>query len=380
MSAPEHLKTALQAADSALLLETPSQVARAAKAWRGCGILGLDTEFVRERTYHANLGLVQISDGQTVWLLDPLAEGALDALNALLINPGIQKIFHGPSEDLEVLQHAAGALPEPMIDTQVACALLGQSLQLGYHKAVHWLLDIEIDKEQTRSNWCARPLSKAQLHYAALDVCLLPMMWEILHSRLEQKNRLEWLSEDCQRQLQRARSEAPTSELWRRVRGAGRLDATSSAILQALVEWREGEARRRNLPRGFVITDPVLLTIADRKIQRPEDLERLNDLHRKTLQRHGARLCRLVEETRDSGHTLTPLASLTTAQQKLLKRMQALVQQAAKDLGVEPSLLAPKRDLEELILSAGGAAIPERLGGWRHDVLGRQLLQLMKDD
>ena len=170
------INTALAAADQAIMIETAPQLQKAVNEWLECEVLGIDTEFVRERTWRADLGLVQLSDGKKVWLVDPLKTGPLHPLSSLLEDQATAKILHAPSEDLDVLLYTTGGVPEPLFDTQIACAMLGESLQMGYHTTVEWLLDIIVDKGETRSNWCKRPLRPAQLHYAALDVCLLPMM------------------------------------------------------------------------------------------------------------------------------------------------------------------------------------------------------------
>jgi len=197
----------IQAAKHPNLLETPAQLEAAADAWSGSAVLGIDTEFVRERTYRADLGLVQISDGKTAWLWDPLCFDSHEPLTRLLENPDILKILHSGSEDLEVMRHALGAIPEPLVDTQIACAMLGQPLQLSFQGAAKWLFDVEIDKEHTRSNWLRRPLQPAQLHYAAMDVVLLPQMLEVLRPRLEAAGRWAWLEEDVAR-MQRTSAEA----------------------------------------------------------------------------------------------------------------------------------------------------------------------------
>ncbi len=375
MNRPRALHTAISAADSAVLLQAPEQVHEAAKAWRRSERLGLDTEFVRERTYHANIGLVQVSDGRTVWLLDPLVEGNLEPLAELLEDRGVAKIVHSPSEDYELLLHAVGALPRPALDTQVACAMLGQPLQVGYHTAVEWLFGVEVDKGQTRSNWCARPLRSEQLHYAALDVCLLPLMWEQLEARLRERGRLEWFHEDCNRQLEQSAVPANDGATWQRIRGLGRLDGTSLAVLQALAGWREREARKRNRPRGFIVPDPVLVHIAERKLTEPRALEDLEDLHPRAAQRYGRNIAEIVSSTLDAGSELPVISPLTGSQRKLLRRLRARVLERANELDVEPALLAPKRDIEELIRNGGD--LPARLTGWRTEVITNDLVKIL---
>ena len=181
------IKQALSAGEHPILLESATQLANAAKQWEGSEVLGIDTEFVRERTYRADLGLVQISDGRTAWLVDPLAAGSLEPT-------AITKILHSSSEDLEVLMYALGQLPEPLVDTQIASAMLGQPLQMAYQHAVKWLFDVAVDKDQTRSNWCRRPLHSRQLRYAAMDVVLLPMMLQKIRPQTLRTQTEHWTS------------------------------------------------------------------------------------------------------------------------------------------------------------------------------------------
>jgi ribonuclease D len=374
MQSSDELKIALSAADSAVLLQNPVDIQRASKAWRRSPVLGLDTEFVRERTYFANIGLVQISDGQTVWLVDPLKPGAMEPIAELLSDKRITKLFHSPSEDLEVLLHAANALPEPLIDTQAACALLGQPLQMGYHAAVEWMFGISLKKEQTRSNWCARPLKPEQLLYAAQDVCLLPGMWRRLEKQLDDAGRLEWLVEDCEQQLQRARYATPPEDNWQRIRGIGRLDGQSLAVLQALADWREREARERNRPRGFIIKDNVLVAIADRKLTDPAALSEFEELHPRAAQRHGEVVCHIVEQTLGSGKRLNPIDRLSNAQKRALDQLRKRTQKRAVELELESVVLASKRELEQIVRSYPETSLPDRLLGWRQSALVESLL------
>lgn len=365
----ETVRSALAAADQPVMLTSGAEVARAAKAWRRSRVLALDTEFVRERTYFANLGLVQISDAQTVWLLDPLADGTIAPLAELLADPRVAKLLHSPSEDLEVLQHVTGELPDPLIDSQLACAMLGQPLQLGYHHAAEWLLGVTVEKELTRSNWCARPLRQELLRYAGLDVCLLPLMWTLLKERLQEAGRLDWLQEDCARLLDEARTTARPEDAWQRIRGTGRLDGASLAILQSLSAWREAEARQRNRPRGFIVTDAVLIRIASERMRNLRDLEDLEGLHPRARQRYGKAITARVAEVLDQGVKLPELPRLDPAQRRELKRLRAEVARVAGELGVEPVLLASRRELEELVHGDGQPPWPGRLPGWRAELL-----------
>lgn len=379
MSRKSQIETALAAADTPIWLDSAAQVARAAKAWRRSDALGLDTEFVRERTYFANLGLVQVSDGQSVWLLDPLVEGALAPLRELLDNPGIVKIVHSPSEDLEVLQHVTGAVPEPLVDTQLAFAMLGAPLQLGYHLAVEKQFGVTVDKGLTRSDWLMRPLRTELLRYAALDVCLLPMMAAELQIQLRDLGRDSWLAEDCTRLVAAAREPMVPAQAWQRIRGIERLDGPSLAVLKSLAAWREKEARRKNRPRGFIVTDPQLLVLARRKPRRVAELEAVTDWHPRARQRYGEGVTALIEHVVEAGRSLPPIVQLDRPQQALATRLKDRAAEIAKGLGLEPALLVTRKELEQMVLAGSGKALPERLQGWRCEVVGEPLLALLED-
>ncbi len=370
------IDVALHAANHPVMVESAAQLEQAVNDWQDCQVIGIDTEFVRERTWRADLGLVQVSDGKTVWLVDPLKTGPLEPLQKLLENQQIVKILHAPSEDLDVLLYTTAAVPRPLFDTQIACAMLGESLQMGYHTAVEWLLNIPVDKGETRSNWCKRPLRPAQIHYAALDVCLLPMMHRQLSTRLTGLGRERWLVEDCERMLEKAQTPMDPTESWKRIKGYGRLDGVSLAILQSLATWRDKEAQRRNLARGFVIKDTAMMTIAR---QQPDSLAALLALdvwHPRAVQRHGKNLLARIDEILQQGLQATATEGLQPRHRKLMAGMRKHIQEKAIELAIEPALLASKRDLESLILSPPGRPMPGRFLGWRKDIIGNDLIDM----
>lgn len=359
------------------MLETPAQLKEAAKSWSQSQVLGLDTEFVRERTYRADLGLVQVSDGETAWLFDPLAIESAQALVEMLVNPSIIKLLHSGSEDLEVLLNTYGVLPEPLVDTQVACAMLGQPLQMGYHHTVKWMFDVEIDKEQTRSNWLKRPLTPSQLHYAAMDVVLLPEMLLTLQPRLEQLGRWSWLQEDIARMQQIARTPVDPDFAYLRFSGLGRLDDDTLRALKHLSRWREFTASERNRARGFVVSDAAMLQLARSRPSAAEELRSIEGLHPVALSRYGTALLEALSEATSDQQPVEIPEQLDERQRGLLKKMRQIVQQQSTELDIEPALLASRKELEKLIRAlATGSPVPERFLGWRKAIVTDQLTSI----
>jgi len=371
------ISSAIASADTPIMVESATELEQAIEIWQQCDVIGIDTEFVRERTYRADLGLVQLSDGHDVWLVDPLKTGPLHSLAPFFENAEVTKILHAPPEDLSVLLNTTGAGPWPLFDTQTACAMLGQSLQMGYHKTVEWLLEITIDKGETRSNWLKRPLRPAQLHYAALDVCLLPLMQRELLNQLEALDRLHWLEEDCDRLLRKSRIAVVPEQSWMRINGNNRLDSVSLAILQKLASWRELQADRRNLARGFVVKDAALMVIARAKSFVADELLELDIMHPRVIERNQQTITAMVDDVLQSGALVTPLDTLNSKQRKLMVDMRELVLKKATELSIDPALLASKRELEGLIFASNASEIPERFLGWRKTVISDELISLM---
>jgi len=373
------LKQALSAGEHPILLESAAQLANAAKQWEDSDVLGIDTEFVRERTYRADLGLVQVSDGQTAWLIDPLGVGSLEPLAQLMANPAITKILHSSSEDLEVLMHALGQLPEPLVDTQIASAMLGQPLQLAYHHAVKWLFNISVDKDQTRSNWCRRPLHSRQLRYAAMDVVLLPMMLQKIRPQLEEAGRWEWLVEDVERMKRNSLTPVEPAKAYLRFPGIGRMDSKELQALQALAAWREKTARKKNRARGFVISDAGLKQLARLRPASEEEIRKIEDIHPNELRRYQAQLLRLITDSQCAKSTVEKIEDLSNIQQKQLKTMRRSVSESARLLGIDPALLASRKELEKLIRAAAtGQPLPERFLGWRKKIITDELMLFLE--
>jgi ribonuclease D len=378
MTNSNEIQVALKAAENPLLLETSEDLAVAASQWSSACILGVDTEFLRERTYRAELGLVQVSDGTTAWLIDVIKIENLDPLREMFSNSQQLKVFHSASEDFEALWHALQVSPDPVIDTQIACAMTGQPLQMSYHNAIKWLTDIEVDKEQTRSNWIRRPLNKQQLHYAATDVVFLPLLTARVRDTLEQQKRWEWLQEDVGRLISQSREPIDPETVYLRIAGAANLDPSQLRVLRQLAAWREGVADSRNLARGFVIKDAELMRISRALPSTIQSLSEFEEIHVKTVQRHGKEILEAVQEGLKSTAPASAPGPLDNRQKKLVGEMRKIVLSEAEAYSIDPALLASRKILEALLRALeNNQAVPERLTGWRSAVITEKLVALV---
>jgi len=362
-------------------IDSDEALARAARLWAEAPLVGLDTEFIRTNTFFHRLGLIQVSDGRTSWLVDPLAVRDLSPLVEVFRSPGI-KILHSSSEDMEVFYRALGVVPEPLFDTQIAGALAGAGAFLSYQKIVAAYLGVELSKEETRTDWLARPLSAAQLAYAAMDVAYLIPLYEMLTAALSELGRLTWAFEDSAALLDTSRFAEDSEAAYLKVKGAGRLDRRQLAALQELAAWRDREARRRDLPRSFVVKDDLLLALASKRPKDAKDLERLPSCDSRQAARDGAVWLRLLEAAADRPEGELP-ARLSgkppsLAVRDLEGRLRDRVREKAAALDIPPEVLASRRILDALMrLTVGNAdpRLPRELLGWRREVIGEDLLR-----
>ncbi|WP_461483250.1 ribonuclease D [Porticoccus sp.] len=351
-----------------------------------CPALAVDTEFMRTDTFYPILGLIQIYDGNHCWLIDPVAIDNLQPLAEVFTNDAITKVFHSCSEDLEVLQHVMGCLPLPLFDTQIAAALAGHGFSRGYAALVADMLDVYVPKDETRSDWLQRPLTEAQLGYAASDVYHLLPVYQQLLLDLDRLERSDWIAEEMRDLVARANSRDDGSEYYRKVKGAWRLSQQALVALQQLCLWRENEARRRNRPRNRVIPDRVLLEIASSTPKNKAALADIEGMHPGLIRRYGDLLLDMLKtaEQNVSEAPLKPLdAPLPKEARDIGKALKAVVTDRAESYQLPAEMLARKRDIEQLVRSHCDdmpTELPDSLAtGWRHQVVGAALLKAISE-
>ncbi|MEX2962905.1 ribonuclease D [Microbulbifer sp. TYP-18] len=358
-------------------VESGPELAELCRRWRAQAMVALDTEFMRSRTFFPQPALVQVGDGERSYLIDNLAVDDLQPLRDLLQDTGVTKIMHSCSEDFETLQRLLDTVPAPIFDTQIAAAIAGMEAGLGYAATVKATLGIELPKSETRSDWLRRPLSEAQKNYAALDVAWLPAVYEVLLQRLCAKDRLQWLQEDCAALVTAAKSPtAPESYYWK-VKGAWRLRGGNLAVLQEICAWREREARRRDLPRNHLLKESVCIAIAQGLPRHSAALAQVG-IEGRALREYGDQLLQIVAQASkraDAPPSLPqPLNRLEGEDLKQLRQMVALV---ADQCGLPAEILVRRKELEHLV-QAPQPKLEGRLRGWRAEVIGERLLQLLE--
>lgn len=369
------------------LITTDAGLSQVCAQARATTQVALDTEFVRTRTYYPQLGLIQLYDGETLSLIDPLPIEDWAPFKALLADAKVTKFLHAGSEDLEVFLNAFGCVPTPFIDTQILAAFLGKPLSYGFAALVADFQQVTLDKSESRTDWMARPLSQKQCDYAAADVFYLLPMAKTLVEQTEATGWMDAALDECQL-LCRRRQDILAPELaYREISNAWQLRGRQLACLQRLADWRLRKARERDSAVNFVVREEHLWLVARHLPTSLGELDSLG-LSGPEIRYHGKTLLSLVAETvelNEAGFP-PPVANLLDypGYKSVFKEIKALIQATSASSGLSAELLASRRQINRLLnwywkLSVGGNT-PELVSGWRNTLFGDGLRAILNRD
>lgn len=361
-------------------IDDDAQLATLCERWREQGAIAVDTEFMRSETFYPIAALLQIGDGQGCYLIDPLAIEDLEPLRQLFSEPGVTKVLHACSEDLEVFQRWLGVVPAPVFDTQIGAAFAGYGFSIGYAGLVKAVLGIEIAKGETRSDWLQRPLSLAQKNYAALDVAHMLVVYGKLLQTLRNSERLDWVRADCAELVANAKKSPEPNEYYLKLGSAWKLHRRELAVLRRLCAWRETAARERDRPRNRLIKEAGLWELARSQPTDLGQLQKLKEVPARTQADDGVVLLAEIRAGREEPEEQWPERlppPLGRAEAPLMKALKRHVRELAEGLELPPELLVRKREYEAIVrsgLQGDAHQLPERLKGWRYALLGEGLL------
>ncbi|WOG29533.1 ribonuclease D [Endozoicomonas sp. 8E] len=352
--------------------------------WLELDAIALDTEFIRTDTFYPIPGLIQVGTGDRVFLIDPLSVQDWASFGRVLQSESVVKVLHACGEDLEVFNILTGCRPVALLDTQLAAAYAGLGHSLSYQNLLKALLEVDLPKDATRSDWLQRPLTEAQISYATLDVVHLLEAYELLLEELKGKPQLQWLKEDCYTLLSSPLFPVP-SEIWKDVKRAWQLQPQQLAVLQKICEYRELEARKCNTPRNRIIAKGSLWPIARYMPDNIRSLSSIQDMRPKTLRKYGEIILNLVKQAKESPEADYPQplpAPLPKATRDYGKLIKAWVTHKSDELNVPAELLFPGKMSNALLRqwqNSGRFSMPESIKGWRQWEIAEPLILAMKE-
>ncbi|MDD9908738.1 MAG: ribonuclease D [Ahrensia sp.] len=365
-----------------IITDTQS-LARACAAFAEHDYVTVDTEFLRETTFWPILCLIQIAGPEDECIVDPMAEGVdLKPFFDLMADESVVKVFHAARQDIEIIHNLGGLIPKPLFDTQVAAMVCGYGDSVAYNALVQRITGEQIDKTSRFTDWSRRPLTQKQLTYALADVTHLRDVYAALDADLQRKQRAHWVAEEMSVLTNAETYDLPVEKAWTRLKMRVR-KPRDLAVMKAVAQWRECEARDKDLPRGRVMKDDAIYEIAQ---QHPQDIAALSRL--RAVPRgfeKSAAAASLLDTVAMAlslpDDELAPVPRPVRAPEgagaasELLKVLLKLV---AEHHGVAAKIIATGDDLDKI--AADDKADVAALKGWRHELFGAQALELKRGD
>ena len=342
----------------------------------------VDTEFLRERTYYPKLCLIQLAipgdQENSAVLIDPLERNLdLSPLYKIFLDPDIVKVFHAARQDLEIFFHDKDIIPSPLFDTQLAAMVCGFGEQVGYETLVRSICKVNLDKSSRFTDWSLRPLSNKQQQYALADVTHLRQIYEYLKEQLKRNERETWLEEELNILKNPETYITRPNEAWRRIKSRSN-SSKFLGIVARLAEFRETYAQKNNIPRNRVLKDDALMELASLKPKSFDDLSRsrllLRDARKGKIAKGILDSIKAAEDLKfEQVNYPTKVPKSLNVNSALSDMLRVLLKAKSEELGVAAKLIANSSDLDSI--ASGERTVPA-LSGWRHQIFGREALEL----
>ncbi|RTE87605.1 MULTISPECIES: ribonuclease D [Gammaproteobacteria] len=353
--------------------------------------LAVDTEFVRTRTYYANLGLVQLATEEACAVVDPLQVEDMSCLWELLSEQRRTTVMHAAGEDIEILRQKNSEAPSQLFDTQIAWSFLSQGDQIGYAGLIEHHFGVELDKSLSRTDWLARPLSAAQLQYAAADTYYLAKVYPELKAQLEQSKWADIFQQECDFQLSKRSRTANPDYAWKDIGIYSQLNGQQRAVFASVAKWRLQTAQKENIAVPFLLKDPALAEISRMQPTNKRKLAEVEGVHPSVLRKRGQAILDAVAEGLEQAESDWPPAIPRlddhSGYKSWFKAAKKLVNERANEVSVAPSMLGSRKQINEVFVWScfvpdelkSKLFKPELLESWRSDVAGKELLELAND-
>ena len=343
--------------------------------------IAVDTEFLRERTYHPRLCLVQVATPDECAVIDVIAIDNLAPLAILMRDEGTVKVFHACSQDMEVLNYTLGALPAPIFDTQVAAAFLGERMQTSYNGMVHTFCGVTLPKSESLTDWSRRPLTPEQIEYALDDVRYLIKAYRVIMDRLDESGRVDWVLDEIRPLTDRSHYVVDRRVAFKRVKRVNSLTRRQLAVARELAAWREAKAEYANIPRKWLMSDEVLVALSKcpphdaSSLRRVRGTEQLSDADVATALSAIAR----GESCPADKYPFIARAHKPASPEleSVIDLMYALIRLVGERSGVATAMIASRDDLVDYVDRPQDSPLRE---GWRFELVGTMIDDLLNGD
>lgn len=346
--------------------------------------IALDTEFVSEKTYFPQLCLIQVAlpesdeSSSSEFIIDTLnPKLKLDNLIPIFQNQKITKVLHSAKQDLEILHHEFGLIPDPLFDTQIAAMLCGYGSQISYSNLVSEICKVKLDKSQQYSNWSTRPLTGKQMKYAISDVTHLRDIYLAINDKLLKTGRLGWVEDLFDELKDTCKNSYNPADAWKKIKMRD-VPGKRWPIVHALAEFREIRAQHKNINRRWVLSDQALLELASMKPRTIEDLRRCRFFKAGKDAQKGFNLSLLEVISKALSNPQQPPQAVgaikpVNKNREVTDLLKVYLKYSSEQSGVAEEIISTADELREI--SQGNRNV-RPLQGWRRELFGNNALKL----
>lgn len=323
------------------------------ETFKQSSLLAIDTEFVRTRTLYPKLGLLQVSNGDIIALIDPVTIDDISPFWSLMADQNICKVLHACSEDLEVFLTAANCKPVNLIDSQIMMSFLGHGLSMGYAAMVQHFTSVELDKSESRTDWIKRPLTSRQLTYAEADVEYLHQIYPKIHQLVSEAGWLEAAQQETQTMIDRKFSPIDADLMYLNIKMNWKLAPKQLNALKFLARWRYQEAQKRDLPLGFIAKDHTLIAIAQRNPISVGAMIGIEGVEMLDIKHKGKAMLQVLNQANKVPEAEYPQKIMRLDEypgyKQIFKQVKTFIATAAKNANLLPENLASKKQINQFL-------------------------------
>lgn len=347
-------------------------------------VIAVDTEFVRTRTLYAKLGLLQVSDGQQLALIDPLAVDDLSGFWRLITDEKITKVLHACSEDLEIFQMVGQCKPANLIDSQVMMSFLGHGLSMGYAAMVKHYCQVELDKSESRTDWMKRPLTDKQLSYASADVSYLISLYPKLLQDIKDAGYWDYVQQESNNLVEKKFTDIDEDSLYRHIKMSWRLNPKQLNSLKHLARWRYQQAKKRDLPIGFIAKDHTLMAVAQANPSSISAMLNLTGVELLDVRHKGKAMLAVLRQAEKDDISSYPKKIQRLDEhpgyKQIFKKLKAFMTAISEQSGIAVENLASKKQLNQFLTwhfnindAQASSLHVDLLSDWRYQLFGQSL-------
>ncbi|WP_299979771.1 ribonuclease D [Desulfobacula sp.] len=349
-------------------------------------IIGVDLEADSMHCFKEKICLIQVATEKEAFLIDPFKIKEVSPFMKVLENDDVIKVFHGADFDIRSLDRDYQARVNNLFDTEIACRFLGIK-ERGLAALLKRNFNVDADKKYQKVDWAKRPLKQGMIEYCVGDVAYLVKLHDIIHQKLVAKGRLLWAKEEFEIQEQVRYENNHALPLFRKFKGAGKIDNRSLAVLENLLQVRLKIAQKKDQPLFKIMSNASLMTMAYEKPVTIDQMVRIRAISPKQADMYGKLCQEAIVKAINLDHKELPSYPKTRRPRKdvrvqeRIERLKKRREKQSHSIGIEPGFLLNNAVIGSIAFKNPATSEDllkiEHVRYWQVEAIGRDIISTL---